>query len=310
MIAITGASGHLGTTLIKRLKKNGVNYTGFYRQPSNLENSFVGELDDESSLLSFFKGKKVVVHSAGIVWPRLGLNHEVERVNYLFTKIVYEAAVKSGVEHFIFISSIHSMVDDGEGRVDELSDLCSDPIRSYGFSKAESERFLNDRDEMTISIINPTGIIGENDYYYNSGNQMFKLFSDNKLPVLPSGGYNFVDVDDVVNVIVSVIDKKIPGKFIAGGEFYEISDIIKLYAEIVGKKAPRFKLPIGVMNVIAFFTGIIQPFFKKPLPSNKYTFDTLMYGGRNIDCRKIYRELGVEKTDIKVTLEKINKWIS
>ena len=131
-IAMTGASGHLGYILHQLLKSEGLDQRILLREKVDhlkYEDSVIGDLEDPESLRALCKGCHTLIHCAAIVWPRIGKNRRVQHVNYELTKSLYQIAADSGVKHFIFISSIHSMkVPSKDSTFDETAELAKSQI--------------------------------------------------------------------------------------------------------------------------------------------------------------------------------------
>lgn len=144
-IAVTGASGFVGSHLIPALVNAGHEITcavePTWNDPIEDAESFPADIATGEGLSAALRGADAVVHLAA-------RNHvlqetandplsEYRRVNVEGTRNVMRAAAASGVKWFIHFSSIKAM---GESSVDILDeDSPCLPTTPYGISKLESE---------------------------------------------------------------------------------------------------------------------------------------------------------------------------
>lgn len=312
MIALTGATGHVGYVLHKYLLNEGLDHKVLVRKKTNRiakVKQVVGDLSDEKSLQEFVKGAKTIIHSAGIVYPRYGENKEVFNVNYTYAKKLFLLAKEADVKHFIFISSIHSMVIPTGGIFDETAALVTDPNKSYDYSKAEMERFLNQQKGIKITILNPTSIIGGGDFYFNGFNQLFKMIHHYRIPILTKGGFDVIDVKDVAKSCIFAAKNEVEGKYILGSTYISIPYIAKMYGNIANKLITPLKLSTRFMKMLATFTDFVDKFSKSPLPTNSYSINTLLELKNPISHQKAMDNLGLNPKVIHNSLQDIHKWI-
>jgi NADH dehydrogenase len=108
MLLLTGATGLLGSTLLRRLLAEGARVRCLVRDPRRLGAQRVrvqialGDLTDPPSFRNALRGVSTVVHLAAAVrdQPR----GSIEELNGIATWRMVEAAERSGVERFMFFS--------------------------------------------------------------------------------------------------------------------------------------------------------------------------------------------------------------
>jgi len=155
---ITGALGHIGSLLIRKLpimfpgcqiimidNISAQRYCSLFDLPKDTHYQFIEGNVCEIDLPSIFLGADTVIHFAAITNAAGSFDNpnEVKRNNYGATKAVAEACIKSGVR-MIFPSST-SVYGIQEGEVDEScpAELLK-PQSPYAESKIEEEIFLGD----------------------------------------------------------------------------------------------------------------------------------------------------------------------
>ena len=110
MLLLTGATGLVGSALLRRLTAAGQPVRCLVRDPRRLGPDRVrvqialGDLADPPSFRNALRGVKTVVHlAAAIRDQRAG---SIEELNGIATWRMVQAAERAGVEHFVFFSSL------------------------------------------------------------------------------------------------------------------------------------------------------------------------------------------------------------
>src|SRR5215213_3087805 len=172
-IAITGASGNIGTALLRRLGTERHELVGLARRtpeiaPQGAEVEWVStDLTEDSSiptLASAFTGADAVVHLAWGFQPSHDLTY-LRELGVGGTRRVLEAVTTAGVPHLVHMSSVgaYSPKRD-DAPVDETWPTDGVPTSMYSRHKAAAERLLDelevDAPDVTVTRVRP-GIIGQ-----------------------------------------------------------------------------------------------------------------------------------------------------
>src|SRR6476659_4180507 len=128
-VALTGASGNVGTVLLRRL-------TGSGAAEVRWRLADLGEAASEHVLAEFLDGVDAVVHLAWALQP--GRHPEaLRRVNVEGTRRVVRAAVAAGVEHVVHMSSVGAYSPGASGtKVSEDWPTTGIPTSQYSRDKA------------------------------------------------------------------------------------------------------------------------------------------------------------------------------
>ena len=135
---VTGAAGHLGSTLCTLLHERGERVRALVLEGEDTsflartgEEIFVGNVLDPRSMEEFFSVPKdfgaVVLHCAGIVDIGGAENPAVEKVNVEGTRNVMEMCRAANAEKVVYVCSVHAMPDLRKGRVKRPWELPSIP---------------------------------------------------------------------------------------------------------------------------------------------------------------------------------------
>jgi len=315
--AVTGAGGHIGNCLVRELLKSGYKVRVLVHQFKNdyayLPVEIVhGDLLDSLSLKKLCKDVDVVFHCAAVISIDNYHRKIVWETNVTGTKNMVDASLAAGIKKFIHFSSIDAfqMPETNEVLKEENS-LTVKKSSIYNFSKAESEKVVLDGVSKGLDavILSPTAVIGPYDIRKSFlGNALIKFYN-NKIPALIPGGYNWVDVRDIVFAAIQSVEKGRKGeKYILSGHFCTIKRLSVLIGNLSGKKRPRFMVP-------AFLARIFCPFFqleylitrRKPMFTCQ-SLKLLIHAPGNISLEKSERELNYSPRPLEETLRDTFDW--
>jgi UDP-glucose 4-epimerase len=235
-IVVTGASGNVGTALLRRLAAAPDDYdvVGVVRRPlprcAPYESVTWHALDVAAStagqrLHGICEGADVVVHLAWGFQPTRNVDY-LYRVGVGGTTSLLAAAHEAGVGHFVHMSSVGAYAAGAYGRrVDESWSTAGIESSVYSRTKSAAEKILDDYerrhggDGMLIARLRP-GLIVQRDaaaalrrYTLPAGLPPRLL---THLPVLPlDRGFvvPFIHADDVADAVVRVIERRSAGPF-------------------------------------------------------------------------------------------------
>ncbi|MBC2934932.1 NAD-dependent epimerase/dehydratase family protein [Nocardioides sp. zg-1228] len=232
-IVITGASGNVGTALLRRLAEDGGHeLVGLVRRPPGDDAPLPAaewvrvDLTDDAdagALRAACEGADAVVHLAWGFQPSHREDH-LRELGVGGTRRVIDAVVATGVPHLVHMSSVgaYSPKHD-DSPVDETWPTAGVPTSMYSRHKAAAERLLDrletDFPGVVVTRMRP-GIIGQRD----AGSALLRY----GLPALvPSGVLRHVPVlpiderlvismvhaDDVADAFARVLAARAPGAF-------------------------------------------------------------------------------------------------
>lgn len=315
-VAVTGASGHIGNCLVRELEKQGAGIKVLVHNfRSDLDSMDVeliqGNLLEPESLVNLCEGVDVVFHLAAQIAIENRSSEHVYETNVTGTKNMIKAANYSRVRKFIHFSSIHAFqIGSPDQMMDESRSLVKTNKAIYEFTKAEGERevMIAIKEGLNAVILNPTAVIGPFDYRDSLLGQALRKIYQNKLPFLVSGGYNWVDVRDVVSASIRAVEYGRKGeKYILSGEFCSLKELSVMISKISGCKIPVI-VPVSLARLACpFFKVYSSVTDKKPL----YTYQSLnilMNSPVNISNAKAKKELGYEPRPLEQTLRDTFDW--
>jgi dihydroflavonol-4-reductase len=315
--AITGASGHVGAVLSRRLLAAGETVRLLVHEDLQAlaelpAEKIKADLQDPESLRRAFRGVEVVFHLGASISLDGRKTEVLRRVNVEGTRNVIQACRECAVGRLVHFSSIEALLDLNPAKAtDEKNPLAGfvDTTR-YGWSKAESERLVLQAvaGGFDALILSPTAIVGPYDYkpsYF--GKSLLDVYH-NPLPALIRGGFNWVDVRDVAEAALVAGQRGLRGeRYILSGTWRSLPEMAAHVREITGRNIPRLTLPFWMGRAVAKIADRV-PGLGSRFPA--FTPQALIAIGkhREVSCEKARRELGYRPRPLEETLRDTFRW--
>jgi dihydroflavonol-4-reductase len=316
-VAVTGASGHIGINLCRALVNRGhATKVLVHKNTENLKDFHLeqiqGDLKDADSLATLVRDADIVFHLGAMISIRGNRTGELFDINVEGTRRICEAAQKASVKRFIHFSSIHALVHAPYDQVlDENRPLAVADKMAYSRSKAKAEEIVLDaaRKELDAVILSPTAVIGPFDYAPSLMGRALILLAHGKLPALVPGGYDWVDVRDVVKASIAAIEKGKKGeRYLLSGHWMTLKQISDLVSRLIDFRPKKFTCPHWLAQIgLPFINLYCSVSEKEPL----YTRDslyTLRTSHKNISHIKASQELGFNPRPFEETLQDTLDW--
>jgi uncharacterized protein YbjT (DUF2867 family) len=238
-VAITGASGFIGSHLATRLTSEGHEVVRTARH--NLHNV--------DQLTATFAGCKVVAHCAGI--NRETGEQTYARVHVEVTRNVVAAAKNAGVEKIVFVSFLRARPG------------CGSP---YHESKWEAEEIVRSS-ELDYTVIKAGIVYGRGDHMLDHLSHALHTFPVFGLVGFKEKSTRPLAIEDLVHVLrAALVDRRMKRQTIAllGPEEIYLSEAVRRVAEVIGKQPWMFPMPVVCHQLMAH---VFERFMKVPLTS-------------------------------------------
>ena len=264
---VTGASGFVGSRLVRALVDRGERVKAFVRAGSSLRQ--LQGLPPEQCRLAF--GDITVEHtvyralsdcdrmyhvaSSFKMWdpkPDVILGPAVEG-----TIATLNAARKRGIEKIVVTSSVAALgtTPSSEEAMDEEHEFNLADPEVYILSKYEALRVAEEMAEDGLPIVSvlPSGIFGPGDWKPTPSGQSIltylKMGARMRMPVT-AGGINVVDVDDVVSGHILAMEKGAIGeRYVLGGENLTFRQLFTNLSELTGLAPPGGTISAGMAQM-------------------------------------------------------------
>jgi len=319
MIVVTGATGHLGNVLVRKLISQNKKVRVLILPGEDIVSlkgleveKIEGDVCLSDSLRKAFKGADIVYHCAGIISIIPGQQKQLYQVNVIGTRNVVNMCLETKVKRLIYTSSIHALSEPAPGIVfDESREFNSEKVLGeYSKSKALGtlEVIKGIKKGLDAVILCPSGIIGPYDYRVSEMGKLVVDFTKGKVKAYINGAYDFVDVRDVAEGLFLACEGGKKGEcYILSGQQISVRQLLKFLEEISGVKAPSFKIPHQVARAAGFF-NVLYCNLKKSKPLfTPFSIDVLASNSL-VSCQKAQDELGYSHRSIYESIKDTVRW--
>lgn len=303
MIYITGATGHVGNNLVRKLTQEKYDFRILARKITKAIEDFkkqtiIGDIFDENFLNETLQDNDVLVHLAAYINLKNDQRDLTYKINYEGTKTIADICVRKNV-YLIFSSSVDAIRSD-DYLVTETNHLKIDCIDTlYQKTKALASNYildLSNKTNLRSLVLYPSAIIGINDYKPSPIGKEIKKCFKRRVCLYFQGGYNFIDVEDVTNAIISSIQTQYLGQVIISGQYVSLYDMYRLIFKALDRKVIMIKIPIYLIKLVSN----IIPRFKVMIKA--------LLSNHNYDNTKMINDLKIQPLPISLTIDKTVKW--
>ncbi len=316
-VLVTGAAGHVGANVVRRLLDEGVEVRVLLRRGS--ENGAVdgldvervyGDLREPETLVPAVRGCRYVFHVAAnvsTIEASPTLEREIYECNVLGTRNLLRAAREAAVDRVVVTGSLSAVGYDldhpDRPSNEDMPFWPFEEVLPYGRTKVlvEHETLKACVEGLDCVIATSCAVIGPNDYKPSRMGRTLIDYAHGKIPAYLPGGFDFVAARDLAEGHVLALKRGRTGqKYILSTEYLEVDEIMEIFEEVSGRPRPRLRLPTSVMAGIA---GISSPVMNRFFPNTPQRFTPaavrLLTKRRHADTSKAQRELGYRPSSIR-----------
>lgn len=249
---VTGASGFVGSHLVKYLSGKGEQVRALYNStpPDKELQTLPGVTWLKCDLLDVYDVEDAlqnitdVYHCAAIVSFNKEDKQQLLHFNVESTANIVNEALEQNVRKLIYVSSIASLGRSKEGiPITEEEQWEESKYNSvYAESKhlAELEVWRGQGEGLNAAVINPGIILGEGNWDTGSASIIKMIYKE--FPYYTSGTNAWVDVIDVAKIMHQLMNSNITGeRFIVSTGNISYKDVFTSLANAMGRKPPHKK---------------------------------------------------------------------
>ncbi|MBN2323826.1 MAG: NAD-dependent epimerase/dehydratase family protein [Spirochaetes bacterium] len=339
MVAVTGASGHIGANLVRKLIEEGRAVRAVIKNDDRALLGLAAEtvradVLDPKSLCDAFRGVRVVYHLAAKITLRRADGFHAMKINLEGTRNVIQACMECNTERLVYFGSIHALdpfpkegtVDESRGLIGETKDRSVPVIRPvarpdargryrcrygpYEQSKAAAENEVRKAcvSGLDAVVVSPTAVVGPYDFKPSQFGRTLLEILQRGHRILLKGGFDWVDVRDVAAgaVCAERLGKK-GERYILSGGWKSVGEVVRIADGIVGRTVKRVELPMWAARACLPFSRFI---LKRSPMEALFTKDSLfvLRHYRHVSARKAEEELGFRPRPFTRTLEDTIEW--
>ena len=245
---IFGATGQVGSFLVRKLTKNGYKVTivtrnihqkGLFIKTSGNQgwiDIVEANIFDEKKIRKLFENTDICINLIGILFEKRKGN-TFRNIHSLFPSILAKLSKEYGLKNFVHISALG---------INEATDS------KYANSKLDGEKNIL-KNFPLATILRPSIVFSSSD---NFSTQFMSML--NILPFFPlyySGKTKFMPIhcSDLTDIIFHVISKNINSNIIecVGPETKTFKEILQILLELIGKKRLLIPFPLFIASLTA-----------------------------------------------------------
>jgi dihydroflavonol-4-reductase len=316
-IAVTGASGHIGVNLCRALTAQGhsvrvlIHHDDRVLLQAGLERAD-GDVLDRNSLNRLLRDIEVAFHLAAVISIRVKSKSELFANNVQGTRNLLHAARETGVRRVIHFSSIHALDPQPSDEIlDENRPLAFRDRLAYSRSKALAEEAAQEAVAagQDVVVLNPTAVLGPDDFSPSLMGKALIAMYLGKLPALIRGGYDWVDVRDVVDASLSAVRRGRAGtRYLLSGHWRTIRELAASLHDLGGYPPPRLTCPVGLARWGLPFLRLHGRLAGTEPLYTRNSLHILQHSPRRVSRARAERELDFSPRPLDETLKDTLNW--
>ena len=262
---ITGASGFVGSAVLRKLIDAGHDVRALVRPNSDRSNLaglavelFEGDLGDPDSLKHAVAGCDRLFHVAADYRLWIPNPDYMYNINVVGTGNLLRFAAEAGVEKIVYTSSVAALglMPDGSPANEDTPVNPDKIIGHYKRSKYLAEQAvlkLVTDEKIPVTIVNPSTPVGPRDIKPTPTGRIIVDTLNRRMPAYVDTGLNLVHVDDVATGHLLACDKGMFGeRYILGGEDMTLKHILEEICAIANLTPPKIRIPHNALLPIAW----------------------------------------------------------
>lgn len=333
--AISGASGFIGSAVIRRLLRDGRPVRALVEPGADTRNlddlpgattSAPGDSEatnaippgtvqrvhvdvtDFAGMTRALEGCSAYYHLAAIYKLWTPNPAAIYRVNLEGTTASLLAAREAGVRRVIYTSSIAAVGrrEDGAPSDESVAFNHFDVANEYILTKFLSERIALRFAEagLPVVVVNPAFPFGPRDTAPTPTGRLILALLRGEMPAVGEGGFCAVDVEDVADAHVAAETKgRIGERYILGNHNVTFRQFAEIVSSVAGTKAPRLSVPGWLGQGIGLGMELWANHVSGAEPMGTYRGVRYLQDKPFFDSSKARLELGLPCTPLQTSIE-------
>ena len=293
---------------VKAFVRPGAEVAGLKGIPCDIEK---GNITDYDEVFRAMRDCDAVVHAASTTDVRPLPYQYFTDVNVVPTRHVINAALRQGNKRVVHISTANAF--DPGSKLIPGTETSPFTLHRYGSgyinSKHEAQQYVI---QATIQqgsnavVINPTFMIGAHDQKPSSGKMI--LHGLKKIQFRPSGGKNFVHVQDVVQGICAALTHGNIGEcYLIGGENLTYSEFFDKLNKVTGRRPIKIDVPRTLLSTAGTLSERFRWITNKP-PELTYANAMLLTLDNYYSSAKAIQAFNLTSTSIESAIVDAVEW--
>ncbi len=317
---VTGATGFLGSAIVRELLKDGREVRVLIREGTPTDNidgldleRVYGDLRDKDSLKKALEDCDVLYHTAAYysLWDKN--KRLIYDINVEGTRNILQAALEVGIAKTVYTSTVGciGLLENGTPANEDTPFNPSTLSNDYKRSKYQAEKVAKEfcQNGLSLVIVNPSTPIGPRDIKPTPTGKIVLDFLNRKMPAYLDTGLNLIAVDDCARGHLLAEEKGVSGeRYILGNRNMSLKEILLTLEKITGLKAPTVKMPYWVAFTAGWISDALSDHLTGKPPAVPLAGVRMAKYFMYFDSSKAIRELGLPQNSIETALEEAVQW--
>jgi dihydroflavonol-4-reductase len=317
--AVTGASGFIGSAVVRKLLAAGRPVRCLVEPGANTANldglaveRVVCDVTDLVTTRKALEGCESLFHLAAIYKTWLPDEELIYRVNVEGTVATLLAAQQAGVRRVVHTSSIAAIGLVEGGLADEATKFnLFDVANPYILTKWQSERIAMRFAEggLPVVIVNPAFPFGPRDIAPTPTGAIVRALLEKQVPGYAPGGFCTIDVDDcAAGHLLAEERGRVGERYILGNDNVSMKDFFAIVGKVARISAPKVPMPGALAAGVALGMELWADHVSHKEPPA--TYRSMRYAQRSafFSNAKAKRELGLPTRPLEETVRRAVEW--
>jgi len=308
---VGGATGFLGTHLVRALKEQGHELVLASRSGGQVEGLPVLAVDvlDPVAVAESARGCDGAFLATGKVSRDRDAGEDLHRAHVLGTRGALAGLRSAGVRRVVVASTSGTVAVSGDASqiADENGHVPLSLVAMWPYYRsklyAEREALEANGSDFEVVLVNPSLLLGPGDLRESSTGDV-RRFLERAIPAIPAGGIAFVDVRDAAQGMWLAFERGRPGeRYILNAKNMTVAAFFQRLERIAGVKAPALRMPRSrplAIGVNRLFSKALRAIGGEP-PVEEVSVEMAQYYWY-CSSSKAERELGFSARDPGETL--------
>ncbi len=260
MIAVTGATGLLGSLIVQQLAQSGKPVMALTRSIKKKLPEWdhviwrEADITDPVSLHETLQQAEGVIHAAALVSFNPRHRKKMFQVNVIGTRNVVNACLNLKLQRLIHISSVAALGrQKNQTLINENNAWTESQANTFYAEtkyRAELEVFRGQEEGLATAILNPSVILAPGNWNRSSA-QLFK-YVWKQIPFYINGSLNYVDGRDTATLAVKLYHADVQGeRFIANAGAVSFKKFFDETAKRLNRRPPGLKVSGPVLHLLS-----------------------------------------------------------
>lgn len=322
-VLVTGATGLIGVHAVNTMLDQGRSVRVLVRDREKLAQCLQpfgktlaevevvsGDILDRDSVAAAVAGCDAAVHCAGLFSNELADMQLLQQVNVTGSDNVLRAAVRSGLDPVIHVSSYLALFPPGSD-MHRADDPVTEPASMYASTKAAAERLARrlQAEDAPVVIVYPGSVQGPHDPTFGIGSQLIQQAIKTRRWLVTEGGRGYTDVRDLAQLLDRALVPGLgPRRYMAGGYYLSYAAALEILRAVSGEDIRARHIPGWLLRIMGSVADQVSRYTGKSFLMTREAAEVLTRSVPS-DDRPAQEELGLTQVGAQASFRDLVQWM-